>query len=178
MTMSHAERRPEPGEYAPFYARYVALVPTGDVRDLLRDQRETFRHLPAAVRPERETFAYAAGKWTVRQVVSHLADAERVFGHRAYCISRGEQASLPGFDENEYVRASGADRRPLAVLADELALLREVNLRLLSALDDAAWGRVGVANGNPVSVRALAFVLVGHAEHHLEILRTRYGIDV
>lgn len=176
--MTHAAQRPAPGEYDPFYQGYVALVPDGDVRTLLTEQQETFRRLSAAVVPDRETYRYAPGKWSIREVVGHLGDAERVFGHRAFCISRGERASLPGFDENSYVARSASDQRPLAELVDELVLLREINLRLLATLDAGRWALSGVANGAPVSVRALAWVLVGHAAHHLGILRDRYGVEV
>jgi hypothetical protein len=176
--MTHAAHRPALGEYDPFYQGYVALVPAGDVRSLLAEQQQIFRRLSVAVPRDRETFRYAPGKWSIREVAGHLGDAERVFGHRAFCISRGEQASLPGFDENAYVARSASDQRPLAELVDELALLREVNLRLLASLDAARWGLSGVANGAPVSVRALAWVLAGHAAHHLGILRDRYGVEV
>lgn len=174
----HARQRPAASEYDPFYAGYLARVPDGDVRELLGAQQERLRRLPAAAGSDRERFRYAVGKWSVREVVGHLADAERVFGHRAFCFARGEKAALPGFDESSYVATSGSDHRPLAELVDELALLREVNLRLFAALDPAAWRNAGVANGKPVTVRALAWILVGHAEHHLGVLRERYGIGV
>jgi hypothetical protein len=174
--MTHTTQRPAAGEYAPFYAGYLSLVPEGDVLALLREQEESFRRLPAIVPPDRENFGYAPGKWTIREVVGHLGDAERVFGHRAFCISRGEQASLPGFDENSYVARSGSNERTLAELAGELALLREVNRRLLTSLDAARWDLVGIANDSPVSVRGLAWILAGHAAHHFGILRERYRI--
>ena len=177
MTILDPARRPAADELAPFYQAYVDRAPDGDVRDVLRAQQDTFRGIAAAA-AGRETHAYAAGKWTVREVVGHLGDAERVFGHRLFCISRGEQAPLPGFDENVYAAAGGAAGRPLPELADELVLLREVNRRLVGTLDESMWSRVGVANGKPVSARALAWILAGHAAHHLEILRSRYDLAV
>ena len=178
MSEPQTMRRPAEGDYAPYYAGYVALVPPGDLIDLLRAQQEKFRRLPAAVGGGREAYAYAPGKWTIRQLAGHLADAERVFGHRAFCFSRGEQAPLPGFDENAYVERGGAHGRALADLADELAVLRQGNIELFGALDDGAWDNVGIANDAPVSVRALAWIVVGHAEHHLKILRERYGVEL
>ncbi len=169
--------RPEASEYAPFYARYVEAVPAGaDVLDVLRAQPETLAQKVAALPADRETHRYAPGKWSVREVVSHLIDAERVFGYRAFCISRGEAQPLPGFDENEYVAASGADACPLSLLVEEFTLVRAANLAVFSGLDGAAWQRVGTASERPVSVRALAYITAGHAAHHLDVLRERYGL--
>jgi hypothetical protein len=167
---------PAESEYAPAYAGYVANVAADDdVVAVLDGQRAELAALPAAGR-ERETHRYADGKWSVREVVGHLGDAERVFGYRLFCISRGEQQPLPGFDENTYAARSGAHQRPLADLVAELLLLRQANLALLRNLADAAWLQSGVANDKPISVRALAYVLAGHCRHHLGILRDRYGI--
>jgi DinB superfamily len=169
--------RPTESEYAPFYAGYVSKVPSGDVLEMLESQRSQILALAATVPAERETFRYAPGKWTVREVFGHLGDAERVFGYRAFCISRGDQTPLPGFDEQEYVAASGFNSRALSSLAQELALLRESNLAFLRHLGAEEWQRTGVANANPISVRALAFIMVGHVNHHLGVLRERYGVE-
>ena len=168
--------RPADTEFAPFYARYVALVPEDDVVAALDAQVEEFRRLRSRVAPGRESFRYAPDKWSVRQVVGHVTDGERVFGHRLFCFSRGEQAPLPPFDENAYVAQSAYDRLPLAELVDELVTVRLGNLAVLRRLDVEAWGRVGTASGKPVTVRALAYVLAGHPRHHLAILRERYGL--
>ena len=169
--------RPADTEFAPFYARYVALVPEDDVAAALAAQVEDFRRLGTGVAPARESFRYAPDKWSVRQVVGHLTDGERVFGHRLFCFSRGEQAPLPAFDENAYVAQSAYDRVPLADLVDELVTVRRSNLAVLRRLDAEAWGRVGTASGKPVTVRALAYVMAGHPRHHLAILRERYGLS-
>jgi len=174
--VSLSTKRPPTEEYAPFYAGYIAETPDGDIVESMRDQEQEFARLPAAVSRSAEEFAYAPGKWTVRQVVGHLCDAERVFGYRALCISRGDETPLPGFDENEYVARSTSARRPLRDLVDELGLLRHANRCLFAALDDGDWLRVGTANHQPVSAHALAFILVGHARHHLRVLRDRYEI--
>ena len=169
-------RRPAPDEYAPFYAGYVSLVPETDVLGVLAAQPAELRRLAAAIPAERETHRYAPGKWSIRELLGHVGDGERVFGYRAFCIGRGEQASLPGFDENEYVATSGYDARPVADLVEDFARLRASNLFVLTHLAPERWSGVGVAAGKSVSVRALAYVMAGHARHHLGILRARYGI--
>lgn len=167
---------PAESEYAPFYAGYVAkMAAEGDVVATLERQRDELAALPAAA-GERETHRYADGKWSVREVIGHLCDGERVFGYRIFCISRGEQQSLPGFDENVYAARSGAGERPLAELIDELLTLRAGNLALVRRLDEQAWAQHGVANNHPITTRGLIYVLAGHCRHHLDILRERYGV--
>lgn len=170
--------RPTESEYAPFYAGYIAALPPGDVLEQLASQTSQIRRLAAGIPAERETYRYAPGKWSIREVMGHLIDGERVFGYRALCISRGDQTPLPGFDENRFVESSGFDARPLSSLVDELAVVRESNLLLFRHLDAEAWQRTGIANANPVSVRALAFIMAGHVQHHLKILGERYGVPV
>jgi len=167
--------RPGTGEFAPFFAGYVALVPETDIIAVLQDQAAQIRRAALTFPPEREPFRYAAGKWSVREVFGHIGDAERVFGYRAFCISRGEEANLPGFDEQQYVAYSSFEGCSLADLVEEFARLRESNLVVLHRLDEAAWRRSGSANGAPASVRALAFIMAGHVRHHLGVLRTRYA---
>ena len=128
----------------------------------------------ANVRGEAERFRYAEGKWSIREVVGHVVDTERIMGYRACCVARGETASLPGFDENAYVQNASFDACPLPELLDELAVVREGNLALFRHLDAGAWSRVGTANAHPISVRALAYVMLGHPRHHLAVLRERY----
>jgi uncharacterized damage-inducible protein DinB len=171
-----AMERPRDGEYAPFYAPYVALVPETDILGVLEQQVEEIRRLAASVPAERETHRYADGKWSIREVLGHLVDGERVFGYRAFCISRGERAGLPSFDENQYVAATRYDAIPLRELADDLALVRRSNLAVLRRLAPPDWTRVGTTSGNAVTVRALAWVMAGHPRHHLDILRERYGV--
>ena len=168
--------RPDASEYAPFYERYVALVPGADVLAVLREQQDEVAALARAVPSRRETYAYAPGKWSVREVVGHATDAERVFGYRAFAISRGETQPLPSFDENGYAAHGTAGARPLALLVDEWQTARRLNLALFEALPDVAWGRTGTASGKPITVRALAFLTAGHLAHHLGILRERYGV--
>lgn len=169
--------RPEAGEYAPFYAGYVARMPEEGVLEVLAEQPAELRRIAAGVPPEREDFRYAPDKWSLRQLFSHLIDAERVFGYRALCIAHGDTTPLPGFDEKAYVAAAGLGSTPLAALAEELALLREGNLALFRRLPAEAWTRTGNANGQDVSVRALAWILAGHVRHHLAVLAERYGVS-
>ena len=168
--------KPGESEYASFYAGYIARVPAGNVLDVLENQSEQLRELASSASPEQQVFRYAPGKWSVREVFGHLIDGERVFGHRAFRIGRGDQTPLPGFDENEYVAASGYDHQDLASLADEFALVRAANLAVLKSLSEDDWRRTGTANGYPVSVRALAFIMAGHVEHHVALLGERYGL--
>jgi hypothetical protein len=169
--------RPPQSEYAPFYAGYVALVPETDVLAVLEGQVDAIRGALASVPAARENYRYAEGKWSLRQVLGHVVDAERVFGYRAFCFSRGEEAPLPSFDENRYVDAARSDSIPSAELVEELALVRRGNLAVFHRLDDRGWARVGTASGKPVSVRALAWIMAGHPRHHLNILRERYGVS-
>jgi hypothetical protein len=169
--------RPDPSEHGPSYSAYIDLVAEDDVVPVVEAQRHELTRLPELAGTARETYRYAPGKWTVREVVGHLGDAERIFGYRLLCVSRGETQSLPGFDENVYADRGTASRRPLLDLLGELLALRDANLALLRNLDDASWARQGVANGTPITTRALAYVLAGHTRHHLGILRDRYGLE-
>jgi hypothetical protein len=168
--------RPDSSEYAPFYAGYVGLVPEADVLAVLAAQRDDVLRLAAALPPDRETFRYAPGKWSVRELLGHVGDAERVFGFRAFCFGRGERNPLPGFEENEYVAASGYDGWTAKELAAAFADARAANLAVLTHLAPERWSQVGTASGKPVTVRALAWIMAGHVRHHLGVLRERYGV--
>jgi hypothetical protein len=170
--------RPVDSEYPPFFRKYVNLVPEDDVRVVLEGQVERLKQLTSRIVPEREVYAYAPAKWTIRQVVGHLGDAERVFGFRAFSFSRGDHASLPGFDENAYVEESRHSDTPLARLVDDLAAVRASNLTFLRTLTDEQWARSGVANDKSITVRALAYVMAGHVRHHVRVLGERYGVPL
>jgi len=169
-------QRPTETEYPQYFGRYVTLVPEDDILAVLELQVEETRRLLEAVPAGKEAYRYAEGKWSIRQVLGHLVDAERVFGYRAFCFSRGEQAALPSFDENQYVAAARSDGVRLRDLVEELAVVRQANLVFLRRLDAREWAQVGTASGKPVSVRALAWVMAGHPRHHVQILRERYGV--
>jgi hypothetical protein len=168
--------RPTESEHPPYFAGYVSLVPEADILGLLEAQRQDLRALAAAVPGNRETFAYAPGKWTVRQVFGHMGDAERVFGHRAFCIGRGETATLLSFDENGYAAVSPAATYALGAVVDELVLARDANLAVFRRFDETAWRRMGQLSSGPVTPRALAFIMAGHVRHHLRVLAERYDV--
>jgi hypothetical protein len=168
--------RPDPSEYPEYYAKYVNLVTEGDLMAALGEQVLRLREVAQAVPADKETFAYAPGKWTVRETFGHLIDVERVFGYRTFGMSRGDEGPFPGFDDESYVKRSGAAARPLAELANEFAMVRFANLAALKPLDAAAWRLGGVANGKPATVRAIAFMMVGHPRHHMNLLHTHYGL--
>lgn len=168
--------RPDATEYAPFYAGYVARVPEGDVVSALRESGREIVAALGAIPESRGGFRYAPEKWSVREVVGHLVDAERIFCYRALRLARADATPLPGFEENDFVRNAGSDARTLADLVDELRIVREGTVRLFDSFPDDAWERRGVVNGREVSVRALAYITAGHARHHLGVLRERYSI--
>jgi hypothetical protein len=166
--------RPPSSEYAPAFEGYVSLVPEADIMASLARQKTEFAEALSPVRGAAESYRYADGKWTIREVVGHVIDCERVFGYRALCIARGETASLPGFDENTYAAHAPYGDYPLGDLLEEFALVREGHLFLFRHLSREAWLRVGSANSKPASVRAIAYIIVGHVRHHLGVLSRRY----
>lgn len=168
--------RPQPTEYAPFYSGYVERVPAGDLVSILRGQIEDTRRLLDGVPAERADYAYAPGKWTIKEVVGHLGDVERVLSYRALRIARGDGTELAGFDEEAYVAAAAYDARTLDGLMEELQLARRATAALFASLRPEAWTRTGVANGTAVSVRALACIVAGHELHHRALLRERYSV--
>ena len=169
--------QPEATEYAPFYETYVKLVRGTEILKTLEEQHAAVRKALAELSEERAGFRYAEGKWSIREVIGHCSDAERVFGYRALAFARGEKAPLPSFDENEYARTAGHDEVPLAQLLDEFGAVRAGSLHLLRHFPAEAWRRTGVASGKTISVRAIAFIMAGHVAHHLAILHERYGVE-
>lgn len=170
--------RPAADEFAPFYAGYVARVPDGDVVDALIGGGEVAAAFLASVPDDVAARAYAPGKWTLKEVVLHCADAERIFAYRALCIARGDTTGLPGWDENAYAPMSGANARTLESVLDELQSVREATVTLFEGLPDEAWSRRGTANHNPITVRAIAWITAGHLLHHLSVIQERYVVEV
>ena len=166
--------RPAAGEYAQFYAGYIAEMPDGDLLAALERQGEETFSLLSALPEQRGHHRYAPGKWSIKDIACHLADAERVFAYRALRFARGDASPLAGFDENDYVRAAGAETRPLVELAAELHAVRRSTIALLRGLPPGAAERRGTANGAEMSVRALAWVIAGHERHHIRVLHERY----
>ena len=174
MTQHWRTRRPGEDERAPFYAGYIAEVPEGDLVETITAQVTRVAQLVRGIPESRGGYRYAEGKWSIRDVVLHLSDAERIFSYRLLRFARGDATDLPGFDENDYVARGGADTRTLADLAEEFASVRRATIALVTPLDDEAMSRRGTANGNPASARALVWIMAGHAEHHARIIRERY----
>lgn len=166
--------RPGPAEYAPFYAGYIARVPEGDIVDLLVQQMHDTSAFLAGLTEGQGSLRYAPGKWSIREVVGHLSDAERVFAYRAMRFARGDATPLPSFDENAWVAASGADQRTLRDLAEEFLAVRQGTIALARSLTGETARRAGTASGKTVTVRALVFMAAGHELHHLALLRERY----
>ncbi len=168
--------RPMSDEYSPFYAGYVGEVLETDPVHVMESQAIATQALIGTIPDDQSLFRYAPGKWSIREIIGHLVDAERIFGYRALRIARGDETPLEGFDENRYVEAAGFDRQAWGTLVEELAVVRRGTLALFRSLDAAAWNRRGVASNARISVRALAFIIPGHERHHLRILRERYGL--
>ena len=168
--------RPQAGEFAPYYQKYVDRVPAGDLLALLARQGEETAALLGKIKEKDAGHRYAPEKWSIREVVGHIADAERVFAYRALRFARGDEAPLQSFDENAFVAGGGFERRTLADLVAELRAVRQATLTLLRSLDDAAWARGGTASGKHVTVRALGHIIAGHEAHHVAILKERYGV--
>ncbi len=166
--------RPGTEEYAPHYATYVSKVTEPDVTATLVAQKLATAELLAGLSEAQAAFRYAPGKWTLREVIGHLSDAERIFAYRALRIARGDQTALPGFDENAYVPAADFERRPLKSVAAEFASVRDATLSLLEGLTPQALALMGTASGKPVSARALVFIIAGHEKHHVAVLKERY----
>ena len=166
--------RPQASEYAPYYETYIRHVSDEDVQRALGAQIEATLATLRGVSEERSLLRYAPGKWSLREVVGHLCDAERVFAYRALRFARGDRKELQGFDQEPYVAAAHSDARPWAELLEELQLVRRTSVLLFRGFDDEAWQRSGVASGNEVTVRALGYTIAGHELHHMAIVRERY----
>ncbi len=166
--------KPESNEYGPYYGKYISLVDETDIREAFAKQPDELRAAHDGLPEEKGTFAYEDGKWTIKEVLSHLIDGERIFAYRMLRISRGDETPIEGFEQDGYIENSNANNRSFGELLDEFELNRKGNVLFLNNLDEAALTRMGIASGVPVSVRALANISIGHVRHHLEILNDRY----
>lgn len=166
--------RPQAGEFNPYYQKYIDLVPKGNLLEILTRQGMEFGALVKSVPEGRASFRYEPAKWSVAQLVSHVNDAERIFTTRALCFSRGEKSPLPSFDEKAYAAAAAADQRHIADIGAEFEHIRRATISLFSGMTESMFTIVGIASENPVSVRALAYIVAGHCFHHAAILKERY----
>ena len=168
--------RPRPGDYSDYFDGYVARVPDGDVLQGLRDQRARTAAIVRGAGEEKGDYAYADGKWSIKRLLLHVADGERMFCYRAMCVARGDQQELPSFDENAYAALDGSAGRTLSSVVDEYESVRAATLTLFEGLDADAWARRGSANGAPVTVASLPWIVLGHDLHHCAMLVERYGL--
>ena len=167
-------KRPQQNEYPSFYKSYVDNVKTDNIIKELRDQVLDIQALISKIPEEKENYVYEAGKWTIKEIIGHIIDTERVLGYRAMRFARKDKTPLPGYDENYYVANANFNKQTLYSLGHEFAIVREANLALFKVWDEEALSQVGVANGLDVSVRAMLFMIAGHATHHMQIIKTKY----
>ena len=167
--------RPAETEFAPFYAGYIAKVADSGPLTMLANQIAAFENL-RGLPDETGDHRYAEGKWSVKEVLGHLADAERVFAYRLLRIARADQTPLAGFDENAWAEVAPHGRRDLSDVVDDLIAVRRATITLIGSLDETAVANTGLANNNPVTGRAICWIVAGHAEHHLGILAERYEV--
>lgn len=165
--------RPGPDEHGAFYNDYIGLVVGSDVFDALRSGMAEMLGLLGGMSDDQAMVHHPPYTWSIKEVVGHVIDCERILGYRTLRIARGDATPLPGFEESDYVRTSGSDARALADLAEEYEAVRRSTLALVTSLPQEAWDRLGTVNNSRVSVRALAFIMAGHERHHALILRKR-----
>ena len=166
--------RPDSSEFAPYYERYISLVEKGDIVRTLEKQIAGTVSLLSGVSEHQGDHRYAPDKWSVKQIVGHLTDAERIFGYRALRIARADKTPMEGFEQDDYVRTGGFEGRKLSDLVEEFAAARKATVLLLRGFAPDAWLRRGVANNNEISVRALAYITAGHELHHRSVLKEKY----
>jgi hypothetical protein len=165
---------PEASEYAPYYSKYTSLVKTNDILDTLARQARETAALLGGLTEEQGNSRYEPGKWSIKQLAGHVNDTERIFSYRALRISRNDRTNIEGFEQDDYVRSGPFEHCRLSDLVDEFQTIRKATILLFRFLDQDAWTRMGVANNNEVSVRAIAHIIAGHELHHVGILREKY----
>jgi uncharacterized damage-inducible protein DinB len=167
--------KPEAGEYAPYADRYIGLLPDdGLVLKHLKENLKATRNFILSLSEEKLNFRYAEGKWTIKEILAHISDDERIYAYRALRFARNDQTELPGFEQDSYALYSGANTRGVRDLLKEFATVRRATISLFESLNDEALMRTGVADGNRVSVRALAYHIAGHELRHVRIIKERY----
>lgn len=169
--------RPAPTEYSSNFAGYIELVPEDDICDAIEAQSGETQRMLSRLDEERAAYRYAPDKWSIKEVIGHITDSERIIGFRALAFARGETQPLPGFDEKVYVENANFDAWPLGQLAETFALVRRSHIVLFRNFPEEAWDRRGIANELPITVRALVYAVLGHERHHLSVLRERYGVS-
>jgi hypothetical protein len=170
--------RPKPSEYPSYYEPYISLVKDDNVLRVLEDQVLSVQAVLSEVPEEREDFTYADGKWTLKEVMGHIIDSERIFAYRVLRIARNDKTPLPGYEQDDYVPNGNFNKRTLYDLGHEFGIVRESNLILFKNLGETAWSRTGIANEKEISVRALIYIIAGHAIHHVNVIRQKYLVEV
>jgi|SRR5581483_7272340 len=166
--------RPSPSEYNPHYEQYIRLVPEKDVISTLKQQESEYVEFFQSIPESQGQHAYEPGKWTIKEVIGHIIDTERIMAYRALWFARNDQAPLPGFEQDDFMRYSNFNNVSIADLAAEFSHLRKSNVYMFEGFGDDVWERTGVASNNKVTVRALAYIVAGHVAHHAQILRAKY----
>ncbi|MEO6902687.1 MAG: DinB family protein [Bacteroidia bacterium] len=167
-------KRPNPTEYASYYDGYVKLVPHENILEVLNEQVIYLKSVLSSVEVNKESYRYAPDKWTIKEVVGHMVDTERIMAYRALCVARGEKNALPGYDDKEYVANANFNTTSLAALTNHFELVRAANLALFNTFDEEAFSKIGSANKSDISVRALLFIIAGHTLHHLNVINEKY----
>jgi uncharacterized damage-inducible protein DinB len=168
------QKRPQSNDYAPYYGKYVMLVPDGNFLEILEAQLRDMKLLLEPLTEQQADFRYAPGKWSIKETLGHLNDAERIFTVRILRIARGDKTPIPGFEQDDYVRVSNASSRKLSDLLEEFTAIRRATIALIRSLDDASWLRRGTASDKEVTVLAIAFIIAGHSLHHRKIFEEKY----
>lgn len=167
-------QRPLENEYPEYYVPYVNLVSDGDLLLILKENLAEMTALFEGLSEENGQFRYAQGKWSMKEVLGHMADTERIMSYRLLRIGRGDQTPLAGFDENDYINGSQFDQLPIKNILDDFAAVRNATIALIQNMPDGAWAKRGIANDTEITSRAIAYIIAGHAIHHLKIIHERY----
>jgi hypothetical protein len=166
--------RPDASEHSPYYAKYINLVPNGTILTILEAQAKDTALFLRSITEEQSLKRYAPDKWSIKEVIGHLSDSERIFAYRALRFARGDETALPGFESDDYIEPGRFDKRNWQGLIKEFEAVRRATLELYEPLDEEAWQRQGVANNDAVSVRALAYIIAGHELHHVKLIKELY----
>lgn len=166
--------KPLPGTYPEYFDRYISQVSEDDVLTVLQNQQVEINTFFDAIPPNKEMYAYAEGKWTIKEVLQHIIDAERIFNFRALCFARQEPQNIPGFDENNYALHSNANARDWKAMCEEMKAVRKTTIQLFESFTDTMLQYQGLANGKPTTALAMGFITAGHFIHHLNIIKERY----
>ena len=169
-------RRPTEQEYQPAFHRYVSLVPDGDFLELLGAQTHETKAFFESLSEETGNYRYETGKWSIKEVLGHVIDFERIFAYRALCIARGEQQPLPSFDQDAYAALAEYDTTPLSKIVQHFTALRVSTFLLLEQFSESAWERSGISSGKAITVRALGYIIAGHERYHMRVISERYGL--